>query len=162
MGKVCWHCTMSLDGFVAGPGHSMDWIQGLESRPGVVADHLAATGDVRPYGGAWKGPIFVLTHHPEDARPADDVTFLNCDLAEAISICLDAARGKDVEILSADISRQAIQRGLLDEIAVHIAPVLLGDGVRFYEAPGGSPVRWRRVEANTDFEVVDLRYEPVR
>jgi dihydrofolate reductase len=60
----------------------------------------------------------VLTHHPEDARPADDVTFLNCELAEAISTCLHAANGKNVEILSADISSQAIQRGLLDEIAV--------------------------------------------
>lgn len=176
MGKVCWHCTMSLDGFVAGRGHSMDWMEGLQIRPGVVAEHMATTGavlggrrgwdaivdDVRPYGGAWKGPIFVLTHHPEDALPADDVTFLNCDLTEAISTCLRAANGKNVEILSADIARQAIHRGLLDEIAVHIAPVLLGDGVRFYEAPGGEPVRWRRVEGNTEAEVVDLRYEPIR
>jgi dihydrofolate reductase len=176
MGKVCWHCTMSLDGFVAGPGHSMAWMQDLDVRPGVVADYIATTGailggrrgwdavvdDVRPYGGAWKGPIFVLTHHPEDARPADDVTFLDCDLADALSICLRAAKGKNVEIFSADISGQAIQRGLLDEIAVHVAPVLLGDGVRFYEAAGGEPVRWRRVDANTEFEVVDLRYEPIR
>lgn len=117
----------------------MGWMEGLESRPGVVANYIATTGailggrrgwdaiddDVRPYGGAWKGPIFVLIHHPEDARPADDVTFLNCDLA------------------------------------VHIAPVLLGDGVRFYEAPGGEPVRWRGVEGNIEAEVVDRRFEPI-
>lgn len=37
------------------------------------------------YGGAWNGPIFVLTHHPEDATPTDGVTFLNCDPAEAVA-----------------------------------------------------------------------------
>jgi hypothetical protein len=40
--------------------------------------------------------------------------------------------------------------------------VLLGDGVRFYEAAGGKPVPWRRVEGNIEAEVVDLRYEPIR
>ena len=78
----------------------------------------AAVGARRPYGGAWKEPIFVLeggdfwavaaeqrlapllhvaavsqldTHHPEDATPADGVTFLNCDPAEAVRIALEAA-----------------------------------------------------------------------
>jgi hypothetical protein len=37
------------------------------------------------YGGAWQGPMFVLTHHPEDAQPAEGVTFLNWDVAEAVS-----------------------------------------------------------------------------
>lgn len=45
------------------------------------------------YGGAWQGPVFVLTHHPEDAQPADGVTFLSCDVAEAVRIGLEAAGG---------------------------------------------------------------------
>jgi hypothetical protein len=71
---------------------------GFTLRPGLVDEYVKATGavlggrdgrdaavvgDHRPYGGAWKGPIFVLTHHPEDATPADGVTFLSCDPAEA-------------------------------------------------------------------------------
>src|SRR3954468_21563345 len=118
-GKVHLAFTMSLDGFVAGPGHSMDWMAGSTQRPGLPQEYIEATGavlagrdgydsaigDSRPYGGAWKGPIFVLTHHPEDARPAEDIT------------------------------------GLIDDIDLHIAPVLLGDGVRLYDAPGGDIIR---------------------
>ena len=85
-GKVLWHFTMSLDGFVAGPRHGMDWLAGVTaSRPGIIEEYVETTGavlggrdgwDQHPdpsaiYGGAWTGPLFVLTHHPEDAEPAD-------------------------------------------------------------------------------------------
>ncbi len=149
-----WRFAMSLDGFVAGPGHSMDWQTGFEIRPGVLDEYIATTGAVlggrngwdawshtRPYGGRWQGPIFVLTHHPEDAKPADDVTFLNCDPAEAVRIALDAAGGKNVEIHSPDIGRQLLDLGLIDEVGVHILSILLGDGVRLYDNPGGKPIR---------------------
>jgi len=106
-GKVLWHFTMSLDGFVAGPNHAMDWMTGISSRPGLVEEYAETTGavlggrdgfDAYPdvsgiYGGAWQGPVFVLTHHPEDAQPADGVTFLSCDVAEAVRIGLEAAGG---------------------------------------------------------------------
>jgi dihydrofolate reductase len=175
-GKVLWHCSMSLDGFVAGPGDSMDWMSGYAERPELMRKIVASVGavlggrrgwdltpgDARPYGYGWEGPIFVLTHHPDDARTRDDVTLLDCDLSEAIRIGLEAADGKNLEILSADISRQAIVSGLLDEIYVHILPVLVGGGVRFFEQPGIEPIRWRRVEANTETEEIDLRFVPVR
>src|SRR4051794_6207767 len=88
-GKGLWHFLMSLDGFVAGPNHAMDWMTGSTVRPGLHDQYISTTGAVlggrdgwdvvnesRPYAGTWKGPIFVLTHHPEDAAPAEDVTFL--------------------------------------------------------------------------------------
>ena len=153
-GKVLFHFAMSLDGFVAGPNHSMDWMTGIPSQREVIAEYVRTTGAViggrdgwdainesRPYGGVWTGPIFVLTHHPEDAKPAPDVTFLNCDVAEAVRIALDAAGGKNVEIFSPTIGRQALERGLVDEIDLHIVPVLLGDGIRLYDNPGGAPIR---------------------
>jgi dihydrofolate reductase len=80
-------------------------------------------------------------HHPEDARPAKDVTFLSCDVAEAVRIGLDAAGGKNLELLSPTIGRQLLERDLIDEIDLHIAPVLLGDGIRLYDAPGAQPIR---------------------
>ena len=61
----------------------------------------------RPYGGAWQGPIFVLTHHPQDAAPADGVTFLNCGPAEAVRIGLAAVGGKNLEVFSLTIGRPA-------------------------------------------------------
>ena len=60
----------------------------------------AAEMGARPYSDDWDGPIFVLTHRPEDATPAEGVTFLNCDPAEAVRIGLEAAGGKNLEVMS--------------------------------------------------------------
>ncbi|MFJ4633251.1 dihydrofolate reductase family protein [Streptomyces sp. NPDC088847] len=175
-GKVLWHFTMSLDGFVAGPGHAMDWMTGFSFRPGLVEEYVATTGavlggrdgfDAFPdagsvYGGAWEGPVFVLTHHPDDAPPAPGVTFLDCDVAEAVRIGLEAAGGKNLEVLSPTIGRQLLERGLLDEIDLHIVPVLLGDGIRLYGNPGGVPVRLGFLNGDDHAAAVDVRCRPVR
>ncbi|HEY6747979.1 MAG TPA: dihydrofolate reductase family protein [Mycobacteriales bacterium] len=171
-GKVLLHFTMSLDGFVAGPGHDMSWMAGLPADPGLVEEYVATTGAVlggrngwdqavagsRPYGGAWSGPLFVLTSHPADAAPADGVTFLDCGPAEAVRIGLAAAGGKNLEVLSPTIGRQLLDLGLVDEIDLHLAPVLLGQGIRLHDAPGGRPVRLDRVGAGP--ATVSLRYRP--
>ena len=79
------HFAVSVDGFVAGPGHDMSFMEKTTVREGLHREYIESTGailagrdgfesaidDSRPYGGAWQGPIFVLTHHPEDARPAE-------------------------------------------------------------------------------------------
>ncbi|MEV0757741.1 dihydrofolate reductase family protein [Streptosporangium sp. NPDC050280] len=174
-GKVLWHFTMSLDGFVAGPNHEMDWMMtGISFRPDLVEEYVQTTGAVlggrdgwdafpdagNTYGGAWKGATFVLTHHPEDAEPAEGVTFLSCDLAEAVRIGLAAAGGKNLEVLSPTIGRQLLELGLIDEIDLHIAPVLLGEGIRLYDNPGGEPVRLHRVGEGDPTSVVNVRYRP--
>lgn len=173
-GKVLWHFTMTLDGFVAGPDHDMGWMTGLSFRDGLVDEYVQTTGavlggrdgwdravdDSRPYGGAWDGPIFVLTHHPEDATPADGVTFLNCGPAEAVRIGLEAAAGKNLEVFSPTIGRQLLELGLIDEIDLHIAPILLGDGIRLYDKPGGELIRLDRLGDGDPSSVVDVRYRP--
>jgi dihydrofolate reductase len=174
-GKVLWHFAMSLDGFVAGPNHAMDWMAtGVSFRAGLVEEYVATTGAVlagrdgwdgaiatgRPYGGTWAGPIFVLTHHPEDAAPADGVTFLNCDPAEAVRIARAAAGGKNLEVFSPAIGRQLLALGLIDEIDLHIVPVLLGQGIRLYDNPGGQPVRLDLVGGGDPAAAVNVRYRP--
>src|SRR5579875_3517742 len=138
-GKVLWIFTMSLDGFVAGPNHDMGWMTGFTVRPGLTEKYIESTGAVlggrsgwdaavgnsRPWGGAWNGPIFVLTHHPEDATPADGVSFLRCDPAEAVRVALAAADGKNLGVFSPTIGTQLLELGLIDEIDIHIAPILL-------------------------------------
>ena len=172
--KVLWHFTMSLDGFVAGPNHEMDWMIGISFRPGLVEEYAETTGAVLGgrngwdhypdasgvYGGAWDGPIFVLTHHPEDATPADRVTFLNCDPAEAVRIGLEAAGGKNLEVFSPTIGRQLLELGLIDEIDLHIAPILLGEGIRLYDNPGSEPIRLHRVGDCDPTSAVNVRYRP--
>ena len=178
MGKVRGHLVMSLDGFAAGPNHSLDWMSGLTMTPGVVQESIASLGAVlggrdgydaiakqrpgeaskSPYGGAWSGPVFVLTHHPEDAIPDEGITFLNCDVAEAVRIGLDAANGKDLEIHGQNVAAQCVQLGLIDEFTVHIAPVMLGSGIRLFDCPGIDPVRWNLMHDGDPAQVVDLRY----
>jgi dihydrofolate reductase len=130
-GKVLWHFSMSLDGFIAGPNHSMDWLSLVpDERPGLEEELAATIGAILggrrgydaiaavapgnaaslPYGGAFQGPIFVLTHHPNDAVPDPGVTFLDCDLDQAVATALAAAGGKNLEIHSADIGRQCVLR----------------------------------------------------
>ncbi|HEY0453627.1 dihydrofolate reductase family protein [Actinophytocola sp.] len=179
MSKVLWHLTMSLDGFVAGPNHEMDWMSGLRFRPGLVAESVASTGAIlagrrgydagieqygkasgQAYGGAWDGPIFVLTHHPEDTVPDPAITFLNCDIAEAVETGLAAAGGRNLEIFGSDIARQCVLRGLIDEFYVHLAPVMLGDGIRLFDSPGTAPIRWNLIHDGDLAQVLDLRYSP--
>jgi dihydrofolate reductase len=174
-GKVLWHFTMSLDGFVAGRNHTMNWMTEISFRPGLIEEYAETTGAVLGgrdgfeafpdvsaiYGGAWQGPVFVLTHHPDDAQPAEGVTFLSCDVAEAVRIGLEAADGKNLEVFSADIGRQLLERGLIDEIDLHIAPVLLGDGIRLFDNPGGAPVRLELLNGDDPTAAVNVRYHPV-
>ncbi|OLZ62342.1 deaminase [Streptomyces sp. IMTB 2501] len=165
---------MSLDGFVAGPNHEMDWMTGFSFEPGLIDAYVQTTGavlggrdgwDAYPdagtvYGGAWQGPLFVLTHHPEGTQPADGVTFLRCDVAEAVRIGLDAANGKNLEVFSPAIGRQLLERGLIDRIDLHIAPVLLGEGIRLFDNPGGAPVRLELLDDDRS-AAVTLRYRPL-
>lgn len=142
-GKVVVNRAMSLDGYIAGPGHAMDWIADYVTAD-VVGKVMAATGAMlvgrrtyevgkrmagqgTPYEG---GAQFVLTHEPP-AEADPSVTFLTCDVEEAVSTALGAAGGKNLEILGADVAAQCLKRGLVDEILVYVLPVLLGDGVRF-------------------------------
>jgi len=134
---------MSLDGFIAGPGHAMDWI--MEYMPAeAFPEIMAATGAMLIGRGTYEvanqmseedtsydgGTEFVLTHEPPK-EPDPGVTFLTCDVGEAVATALSAAGGKNLEILGADLASQCLQRGLVDEVLVYVLPVLLGDGVRF-------------------------------
>ena len=91
MAKVVCHFMMSLDGFVAEPGHDMSWLAGVTVPPGLIDRYVESTGAIvagrrgwdeairthRPYGGRWSGQIFVLTHQA-DTQPADaGVTYVD-------------------------------------------------------------------------------------
>jgi dihydrofolate reductase len=90
------------------------------------------------FGGAWSGPQFVLTHRPHEEDPAN--TFLSGDIRRAVATALAAVRGKNVNVIGADVARQCIDAGLIDEVVVLVAPVLLGDGVRLFRRPDAAPV----------------------
>jgi dihydrofolate reductase len=168
MGKLLYSATMSLDGFITGAGGDMSWLT-EHIGPNPAVDNLIGDigallvgnstfrgddphkGDVdkegKPFGGGWDGPQFVVTHHaPADAVPG--VTFVG-DIRSGVAAAKAAAGQKYVNVLGANIARQCLDAGLLDEIFVSVAPVLLGDGVRLFERPGGANVRLERIEVTT-------------
>lgn len=177
MGKLLWHTMMSLDGFIAGPDDDMQWAFGLDGGDGGTTDEVVrATGallvgrrtqDVEDrlqpgfYGGAYRGPFFVLRHDPPPEPPVvKGVTgrFLDLPIDGAVGIARDAAQGRDVVVLGANVARQCVEAGLLDEIIVHVAPVLLGDGVRLFSRPGGAPLRLEPISSAREGETTVLRY----
>jgi dihydrofolate reductase len=143
-----------------GPGLVDEYVETTGAVLGGRDGSDATVGDNRPYGGAWDGPIFVLTHHREDATPADGVAFLNCDPAEAVRIGLAAAGGKNLEVFSPTIGRQLLAVGLIDEIDLHIAPILLGDGIRLYDNPGSEPIRLQVIGEDDPTSALNVRDRP--
>jgi dihydrofolate reductase len=166
---------MSLDGFIAGTDHAMDWVFEYEA-PQVTWEVMRMTGamlagrhtyDVgvrdagKPsgaaYGGAWSGPAFVLTHRPPSVADPS-IVFLSGDIRDAVATARDAAGAKNVEVLGANVARQCIEAKLIDEINVQIAPILLGGGVRMFEHINVDPVRLERVYVDQSTQVTALRF----
>src|SRR5262245_5345912 len=179
MSKVLWHTMMSLDGFVSGANDDMQWMSGFHGGEGETVDEvLGSTGallvgrrtqDVEDrnqpgfYGGAFSGPFFVLRHDPPPEPPVvKGVTgrFVDAGIEEAVSLVKDAADGGDVVVLGPNVAKQCLGAGLLDEIIIHVAPVLLGDGVRLFDRAGGAPVRLKQVSSTQEGVTTVLRYAP--
>jgi len=92
---------------------------------------------------AWGGngpmgplPLFVVTHSPPDSVPDGPVpyTFVTDGIESAVEQARGAAAGQDVVLMGASMVQQCLRAGLLDEIVINLVPVLLGDGVRLFEA----------------------------
>ena len=179
MSKVVWHITMSVDGFIAGPGDAMDWAFGHSDEPSAIADGvLRDTGAILGgrrwhdgamehhdglagvYGGNWSGPVLVLTHHPGD-EAGEGVTFISGSVEVAVAGAREAAGGRDVVVFGANLAAQCIDAGL-DEIVIHVAPVLLGDGVRLYGEAATDRVALELVEQTATGQYTDLRYRVIR
>jgi dihydrofolate reductase len=78
-------------------------------------------------------PFFIVTHRPEEAPEGAGFTFVN-GLDQAVVQAREAAGGKDVFVMGgADIIRQALRAGHVDELSISIAPVVLGGGKRLFE-----------------------------
>jgi dihydrofolate reductase len=169
---------MSLDGFIAAPGHRMDWGGGRQLAEFVAPDDMAAiaaaTGSMLVGRRTWEvgdameaekagsvdypfsGPMFLLTHRPLDP-PNPNVTILSGDIGDAVATALAAAGGKDLEILGADVAGQCLRRGLVDEILVYVLPLLLGDGIPF-SAPGLPPIELEPVSSTPSGGATILRF----
>ena len=180
MAKLLWSFTMSLDGFIAGPGGDMSWlteyigpnptVDEVIGKTGALLvgnrtfrgddPHKGTTKEGKPFGGGWTGPQFVLTHHAPDT-PVAGVTFVG-DFGSAVAAAKAAAGEKYVNVLGAEVARQCLDAGVLDEILVFIAPVLLGDGVRMFSDAGGTNVKLERLSVTHAPQATNIWFRVVR
>ncbi|MGW7680483.1 dihydrofolate reductase family protein [Kribbella sp. NPDC054772] len=171
-GKVIWHMTMSLDGFIADRDDAVDWMFLADGGPsGLGAEVIATTGaflcggkrveqvgENRPYGGAWTGPILIYTHKDPATNPIPEFKYVSGDIRDVVADGLADAGGKNLVVTGGAVPRLSLDAGLVDEIVLHIAPVLLGEGIRFYDSPGVEPTRLKVLTA----EALNFRFEVLK
>jgi len=130
-----------------------------------------------PIGGGawdeqWKGwwgdnppyhyPVYVVTHYPRESVEMEGGTtyhFVTGGIESALEQAKKAAGGKDVMVWGGgSIIQQYLEAGLLDELELHVVPILLGDGARIFGSPGNPKVRFEQVRAIEAPGVTHLKY----
>ena len=116
-------------------GEDAEWLREAMSKLGAVvagrwtyeaAEHW---GDKNP----WDKPFFIVTHRTEEQPPGDDFVFVD-GVEAAVELAREAAGDDHVHVMGgADTIRQALEAGLVDELTIIVAPVVLGGGKRLFE-----------------------------
>ena len=117
--------------------------------------------------GAWDGngplpglPLFVVTHHVPDHVPRGEsrYTFVTDGVASAIEQAKAAAGDKYVSLMGSSVPQQCLRAGLVDEIQIHLVPVLLGAGIRLFDHLGTEHIDLETVRIVDSPGVTHLRY----
>jgi dihydrofolate reductase len=99
-----------------------------------------------------------LTHTAPGVSQDSTITFISGDIRDAVARAREAAAGNNVVVIGASVARQCMDAGLVDEILIHLAPVLLGDGIRFFGKPGGTAIELQPVSVTRSGQLTNLRF----
>src|SRR5918999_4968642 len=161
MGGVIYDKSMSLDGFMAGANVRLeaglgddgerlhDWAFQDEYGKETLEREIAQLGAVicgrRTYDmsiqywgadgptGSARVPLFVLSHSvPNDVPEGGVYTFVD-DADTALTRARETAGEKNISVMGGEVGRQYLRAGVVDEIAVHLVPVLFGSGTRMFD-----------------------------
>jgi dihydrofolate reductase len=210
MAKLRFEISISVDGFVAGPGQSEEhplgeggmalheWVFKLaawRAPHGKVGGEVNASNEIleeslenigatvmgrnmfgggpgpwgdEPWDGWWGDdppfhtPVFVLTHHerePLEKQGGTTFHFVSDGIESALEQAREAAGGKDVHLGGgADVARQYLAAGLIDELQLNVVPVLLGGGARLFEGLDAAELRLEPTKVVEAPGVAHLRY----
>jgi dihydrofolate reductase len=148
--------------------------EGLRGTGAVVMGRKMFSGGAGPWADdpnadGWWGdnppfrvPVFVLTQHPRETVTKDggtSFTFVTDGIEAALEQARAAAGDKDVSLAGgASVVQQYLKAGLLDELQVHVAPVLLGGGVSLFGSLGAGPAELEATRVIDSPSVTHLRY----
>ena len=190
MTKVIFDMSMSLDGYVTAAGvrpeepmgdggqQLHEWAFGADERGReVLAESASSVGASiagrRTYdlsvpwwgpdgpGGEARTPTFIVSHGTPEQVPEGSVYTFAGSPIEALELAAAAAGDKDVDVFSASIGRQLLRAGRIDEIHVHLVPVLFGAGTRLVEDLGGTHVQLEIIGVGEGPKATHLRYAVV-
>jgi dihydrofolate reductase len=182
--KTQYYTASSLDGFIAGPGHSLDWLlqlgEGVEtSYDGFIAQvgaiamgshtyewllrHLAQSESAGAQAWPYRQPCWVFSTRSLPTPPGADVRLVRGNVGPVHAAMVDAAGGRNRWIVGGgDLAGQFHDAGLLDELIVQLAPVTLGAGFPLLPRAITSPPL-RLLSSRTYGGVfVEVRYEVPR
>ena len=144
-------------------GADKEYLDAAIARGGAIVggrntyEAAEAWGGQNPFGA----PFFIVTHRPEEAPADAGFTFVN-GVDEAIAQAREAAGGKDVVVMGgADVIRQALLAGHVEELSISIAPVVLGGGKRLFDDFGDS-VNLEHVSLHQSPFATHITYRVVR
>ncbi len=191
MSKVRFEISMSLDGYVTASGvrpeepmgdggqQLHEWAFGADERGReLLAESQSSVGASiagrRTYdlsvpwwgpdgpGGEARTPTFIVSHSKPEQVPEGGVyTFVESP-EEALELARAAAGEKDIDVFSADIGQQLLRAGKVDEIHVHLVPVLFGSGTRLLENLGDDHIRLQITQVVEASTATHLRYAVIR
>ena len=191
MGKVYYDVSMSLDGFItaanarpeAGLGDGAErlheWgFNSADPRNREIVESWASTGAVIvgrttydlsiPYWGAdgplgaARVPTFIVSHSvPQDIPGGGVYTFVD-GVETALEKAKKVAGDKDVSISGANVAQQFLKRGLIDEVSIHLVPVLFGSGTRLFEGLDGEHISLEIIEVIQTAEAIHMRFRVVK
>jgi dihydrofolate reductase len=152
--------------------------ESFKANGAVIMGRRMFSGGSGPWGedpnaDAWWGddppfhvPVFVLTHHPRETMEMKGGTtfiFVTDGIGSALEQAQAAAGDQDVGIGGgANVAQQYLKAGLLDEMLIHIAPVMMGDGVRLFEGHVDGQLQLERTQVVDSPAVTHLRYRVAR
>ena len=191
MGKVIFDISMSLDGFITGAnprpeaglgegGERLhDWgfnspnprnRQALEWYTTVGANIFGRTGydhSILNWGadgptGAARIPTVIVSHSAPQSVPEGGVyTFVN-GVDAAFETAKNLAGDKEIYITGADVAQQFLKRGLIDEVSIHLVPVLFGSGTRLFEGLDNEHLSLEILEVIQIAEAIHMRFRVVK
>jgi dihydrofolate reductase len=189
MTRIFVDITMSLDGFICGPDNDLErlhsWLFGAHTDrdKAVMDEYVQSLGAVIMGRGtfddgvkqqSWEGwvdtppfavPVFVVSHSVPERLSKDnkDFVFVIDGIESALAQARATAGDKDVNIMGgANIVQQYIQNSLVDEIQIHIVPVLLAQGIRLFDHLGSQQIELQPTRVIESPYVTHLRYQVIK
>ena len=190
MGNVIYDKSMSLDGFIAGANVRLeaglgddgerlhDWAfkdpagmkmieHEVEALGAVICGcrtydmSIPYWGDGGPTGEA-RVPLFVVSHGVPNDVPAGGVYTFVDDVDTALARARETAGNENISVMGADVGRQLLDAGVIDEISIHVVPVLFGSGTPLFGEGVGEHVTLELTGVSETDYATHLRYRVVR